>query len=760
MKMWSLKSSSKKNPVPIIKNIFTLIVVFVSLLSCQLITAQDGIAQAGSGSYLTTRPKPCKPLPQTQYRSSDLKGFLPTSQWWSSLIWQKYSQNIFAHPLALRCMSNGIAVWYPGARITANSSGIFGAGPAHGTGDLRLGHSSAQYFEQAVCSAFSDWFVTALFTNETASLSVSFGHGSPYLFCKYSGGNPTLTFPTKPQIWAGSSKDPLLGITVNEVHYGLFGPSGSTWSGLDTQTFTNNLNGKFYFSVAVLPDNRPETLALFRKYAYNHITDTRAEFEIIGGKVKTDYKFFSKPLQGNETDTIFALYPHQWKYTITRLTDYSYRSVRGLMKVGIGKVFSTETPIQGVLPFLPPEGIKDHARVLSYLKEEANKKSDGFGDTYWEGKRLGRLATLSGVAEAAGAPELQKVFVEEIKRTLENWFTATAGKEQPLFYYASNWGTIIGSRPSYGSDFPLNDHHFHYGYFIRAASEVARLEPDWAKKWGEMISLLIRDIASGERNDPMFPYLRCFDIYAGHSWASGDANFADGNNQESSSESLNAWYGLMLWGEITGDTKTRDRGIFLFNTERTAVEEYWLDVDGTNFPDDFPNVALGMVWGGKGAFGTWFSGDIDCIHGINWLPFTPASIYLGRHPDYVKKNYDRVIEKRKGGKDYNTGWGDLLIMFYALSDPATAANYIDSNPDCRVESGNTRAFMYHWIHTLNILGINDPAVTADYPFYNVYRKDGHKTYAVYNFKSSPITVNFCDGTTLTAKSKGLTVLKK
>ena len=31
-----------------------------------------------------------------------------------------------------------------------------------------------------------------------------------------------------------------------------------------------------------------------------------------------------------------------------------------------------------------------------------------------------------------------------------------------------------------------------------------------------------------------------------------------------------------------------------------------------------------MVWGGKGAFGTWFSGDIDCIHGINWLPFTPG----------------------------------------------------------------------------------------------------------------------------------------
>jgi len=117
-----------------------------------------------------------------------------------------------------------------------------------------------------------------------------------------------------------------------------------------------------------------------------------------------------------------------------------------------------------------------------------------------------------------------------------------------------------------------------------------------------MVKMLVRDIASPDRRDPLFPFLRCFDKYAGHSWASGDANFADGNNQESSSESLNAWYGLILWGAATGDAALRDTGLFLFNTERTAVEEYWFDVSGSNFPKDFPNVALGMLWGGKGAF--------------------------------------------------------------------------------------------------------------------------------------------------------------
>ena len=100
--------------------------------------------------------------------------------------------------------------------------------------------------------------------------------------------------------------------------------------------------------------------------------------------------------------------------------------------------------------------------------------------------------------------------------------------------------TLIGSKPSYGSDGQLNDHHFHYGYFIRAAAEVARLDPTWVEKWGGMVELLIRDIASTNREDLLFPHLRCFDVYAGHSWASGHAKFGDGNNQESSSESMNA----------------------------------------------------------------------------------------------------------------------------------------------------------------------------------------------------------------------------
>ena len=136
----------------------------------------------------------------------------------------------------------------------------------------------------------------------------------------------------------------------------------------------------------------------------------------------------------------------------------------------------------------------------------------------------------------------------------------------------------------------MNDHHFHYGYFIRAAAEIARRDQSWAAdaRWGGMVKLLIRDVVSPDRDDALFPFLRCFDPYAGHSWASGHARFADGNNNESSSEAMNAWSGVILFGAATGDTALRDLGIYLFTTEMNAINEYWFDVHGENFPTNYP----------------------------------------------------------------------------------------------------------------------------------------------------------------------------
>ncbi len=716
--------------------------IYAVIFCFALSSAFGEIIPAGAGSYTTARPTTCAALPTAIFKSPALRGPTVTGQWWSSLLWQKYSNNLFPHPLGVVCTSGGLAVSYPGAAIVAADNAIMG-GAVTADGDFRIGHSAVADFPAAVCAGYSDWFVTAEFALAGASLRTSFGHGSPYVYCIYQGGGPLLSFSEIPRIWSGGMKDAVLGVTVRGNHYGLFGAAGSSWKS-DGKTLAN-ISAKPYFSIALLPDANPETLAKFKQHAYNHVTGTRQDYHLDGGTMRTSYHFDFKTWEGSENGTLFALYPHQWKYATTKLTQLHYASVRGRMIVGEGDGFETVTPIQGILPTLPPQGIRDRGLLLRDLQDEADRTPPEFADTYWEGKYLGRLASLSGIADAADAPELRQRFTNEIKRRLENWFTASPAEISPLFYYNKKWGALIGSKPSYGSDKSLNDHHFHYGYFIRAAAEIARHDPAWAEKWGPMVKLLIRDIASPDRDDALFPHIRCFDKYAGHSWASGDADFADGNNQESSSESMNAWYGMALWGAATGDDVIRDTGIFLYNTERTAVEEYWFDVSGTNFPKEFPQVALGMIWGGKGAFATWFSGDIDCIHGINWLPFTPASLSMGRHPDYVKTNYDRIVAKRPGGTGFNTGWGDLVVMFGALENPGRAAAYLDAHPQCKLEGGNTHAFMDHWIGTLVRLGTVDSSVSADLPFSQTFTKNGRKTHVAYNFSAAPVTVRFSDG---------------
>jgi endoglucanase Acf2 len=157
-----------------------------------------------------------------------------------------------------------------------------------------------------------------------------------------------------------------------------------------------------------------------------------------------------------------------------------------------------------------------------------------------------------------------------------------------------------------------------------------------------------------------------FDPYAGHSWADGPANFAAGNNQESSSEALNFANALIQWGAATGNAAVRDLGVYLYTTEVAAVEQYWFDVDDAVFPAGYEHNTVGIVWGEGVAYATWWTANVEEIHGINFLPFTGGSLYLGHHPDYVRANYSHMVA-RNGGPE--TEWVDRIWMFQATADP-------------------------------------------------------------------------------------------
>lgn len=724
--------------------------------------ADTSIVAVGAGSYATRLPDGAKGPPRAFHQGAEFNGRLPSNDWWSSLLWSSNTFAHFPHPLAVKVESAGLRVAYPGANITANKAAIFGGMPG-GTNDLILGHSAQATFADFKVESASDWFVTVNFSEGTNRLRVSYGHGSPFVFATCEGGSARVSFAKAPQIWSGGANGATLGLTINGRHYGLFAPNTTwagrggnvpTWTGIGGNVLTCAM-AKNYFSLAALPDTKPETLALFQRHAHAHVTDTRVEwsYDEKNATVRTQFKFATKPYEGTENATLFALYPHQWHNTTNLLLPLSYNSVRGLMKLGEGNEFATTMTFPGVLPALPKTAGADSAKIGDLLRLDFTRPFGTPGDTYWSGKQLGRLATAIPMAEAHGLNAQADELRAQLQPMLELWLSATdtngAPKKRNLFYYDERAGTLIGYPASYGSDTELNDHHFHYGYFIKAAAELARNNPAWARddQFGGMVRLLIRDTVSPEREDPMFPFLRCFDPYAGHSWASGHARFADGNNNESSSEAMNAWCGIILFGEAVGDKKLRDLGIFLFTTELNAINEYWFNVHGDNFPAGYPASVVTMVWGGKGANGTWFSADPQLVHGINFIPLHGGSLYLGLFPDYAEKNYRALVHEF--GSDHFKNWPDVSWMYRALTDPADAARLQEAAvPGQKIEDGNSRANTLHWIDSLRSLGRPLRGVTADHPIYAVLQKGETRNYVAYNPGHAARIVRFSDGHTL------------
>lgn len=710
----------------------------------------------GAGGYVTALPAGAKGPQEEILRTADLKGPMPTNDWWSSLAWMKFSERAYPHPLAVMAQAEGLRVFYA-SKITGTKDAVFGFMPERVADDLILGNSAVEKFDDARVAGFSDWFVTARFGEKGKGMSVSYGHGSPFVYAIFDGGEARVSSAKPVEVWAGSEKSAVLGITVNGKAYGLFGPSGSTWSGIGTKTLENHAGGKNYFSLALLPDASQKTLARFTKYAYSHVTGTKAEaiYDEKTATVTTTFTFTTKAYEGDAKGTLFAMYPHQWRNTKSPLTGATYGSVRGKMKLGEGESFVTAMRFPGVLPALPETAGVDKAKLAGYIDAEANAGLPPVRDTYGEGKWLGKLATLIPMAEQCGDESAAHTMRGHLKARLEQWFNPKQGARAGVFYYDKNWGTLIGYPASFGADKELNDHHFHYGYFIKAAAEIARHNPKWAadEQWGGMIKMLVRDIASGDRADAMFPYLRNFDPYAGHSWASGHARFGDGNNNESSSEAMNAWTGMILLGEATGDRAMRDLGIYLFTTEMNAIQEYWFDVHGDNRPAGYTASVVTMVWGGKGANGTWFSNHPPVVHGINFLPVQGGSLYLGPFPEYAEKSYEALVKENKGDKF--SEWPDIIWMFRALTDADDAMRlYESAGEKYRGEGGNTRANTYDWIANLKTLGRVDGSVAADYPLYTVFKKGEVRTYCAYNMREGGLTVTFSDGFVLRAKGKG------
>jgi endoglucanase Acf2 len=710
----------------------------------------------GKGSYSTTLPSGAigpqnfNGVNVQPKISADFSQPIQSNDFWSSLIYPffgiPHSNVLYAHPINAKATATGLQIGYTSTHVFAANDYLY---PFRSQMTVGVNGLNAN---QTLTDSYGDWTVTASWQDANQSMKATLGHGLPFVFfTNITGGDALVSLASVPTVWFNESD--VLGITINGVNYGLFAPKDAIWSITGT-TIRSSLNANNFFSVALLPDNTPATLALFRQHAYAFVTDSKVNwsYDQATSNMQATYAYETTLMDsaaGNLNETMTALYRHQWLNTTEHLLNYKYQSPRGEMKVFAGNAFTNSHKFTGVMPALPDRGDYNREELLAFITETGNETLRVQG-TYDNGKAMARFANLVHIADQIGAVTERDHFLSQMKNRLEDWLTVGGPQE---YSYIDSWDVLTGYPSGFGADNQINDHHFHSAYAIMTAATIAQYDSTWAmpENWGGMINLLIKDSNNWDRSDSQFPFLRSFDAYAGHSWAAGHGDFGDGNNQESSSESMNFASAAVLWGEATGQPEIRDLGIYLYATESAAINQYWFDIDNEVFPQDYPHVAIGMVWGAKGVHSTWFGADPEYIHGINLLPMTAGSFYLGKDPEYVLANYNEVVAERNSQPIL---WKDIFWQYLAMSDADLALSYYLQDPGYEPFDGESRAHTLHWLYNLKKMGQPDLDIYADTPTFSVFKNAaGDKSYVAYNAGSVEKMVTFSDGYTMSVPPK-------
>lgn len=714
-------------------------------------TIKAQITQVGAGSYTNTFPGVDEagrngfPAGTPQLSGNALGKPVPTNDWWSLAIKDNHVSNLFNYPMALKTTNAGLVVSYIPWGVYDDQEPIV------------VGVTGIDA-DRATVSDYSDWTVTLDFNDGEHHFDATSGIAMPFLYFTKDSDEVARVIINLGDV---TIKDEVIIVTNarNDGDFAIYAPVGSTWS-QDGKTFTSTLNGKNYWSMAMIPLTATDIEAVaeeYKKYAYVFPTDTRTSWNYnqATGKVRTEFNIDIETKEGSNSEILIGLLPHQWDH----LSDdspqpdlYTYISVRGDIKTMSGNAFSVENTFKGILPNMPylsnySDGFNpgELAQKISQLENEGLAT---WTDSYNEGQVMNRLIQTARVADQTGNIEGRDKIIATIKERLEDWLTAETSEIAFLFYYNSDWSALLGYPAGHGQDNNINDHHFHWGYFIHAAAFMEQFQPGWANEWGDMINLLVRDAASANRNDDKFPYLRNFSPYAGHAWANGFATFPQGNDQESTSESMQFNSSLIHWGSITGNDEIRDLGIYLYTTEQTAIDEYWFDVNERNFKDDQQYGLVSRVWGNSYDNGTFWTSDITASYVIEMYPMHGGSFYLGHNEAYVQKIWGELKQHTGilNNSDNNPNlWHDIIWKYLAFTDPAEAIALYNAKTNRTLKFGVSDAHTYHWLHAINAMGKIRADITADYPIAVAFEKEGNMTYVAHNYGDNDLTVTFSDG---------------
>ncbi|KAE8911115.1 hypothetical protein PF007_g26601 [Phytophthora fragariae] len=301
---------------------------------------------------------------------------------------------------------------------------------------------------------------------------------------------------------------------------------------------------------------------------------------------------------------------------------------------------------------------------------------------YYNGKYYQKYASLCLMAADStivGADTtLLSYCLEKLEAMIEPVLNNTLSP--PLMYDTLYSGLISSSIFMTGSIYTefgngmYNDHHYHYGYFVTASAMLKHLDPNWPRmpELERIIWTMLRDVANPSADDKYFPRFRHFSWYLGHSYSHGVTSIENGKDEESTSEDINFYYGMTLWGRVTGNKAVEDLGSLMLRLDAHAIRTYFLlKSDNTIHPPEIVrNRVTGIFFDNRVWYNTWFLDEVYAIHGIQMIPVSPIN-ELARTSAFVEQEWNDVLSKEHivVMKNSNNTWLSLLLVNAATVNP-------------------------------------------------------------------------------------------
>lgn len=219
-----------------------------------------------------------------------------------------------------------------------------------------------------------------------------------------------------------------------------------------------------------------------------------------------------------------------------------------------------------------------------------------------------------------------------------------------------------------------NDHHYHYGYFIFSAAIIKFLDPNWPRlpELEIIIWIMLRDIVNPSHCDHYFTKFRMANFFHGHAFSRGVTLLEHGKDEESISEETDCWYGVAMWGRVTGRKEVEDLGSLILRLNAFTIRTYFLlTLDNTVHPPEIVrNCVTGIFFENKVLYNTWFLDEVFAIYGIQMLPASPC-LKIARTYKFVKNEWDSILSKLDivATPNSNITWLSLLLVNAAVLDP-------------------------------------------------------------------------------------------